>query len=110
MQIPMGKTTEMALADMCIEPDKPWEYCPREVFRRVCKILKDEFDLVVNAGFEIEFYILKSVIRNGKEEWLLIDKTSYCSTSAFDAASSILEDIFTYLQTMNITVEQVCRR
>ncbi|KAK4725139.1 hypothetical protein R3W88_027918 [Solanum pinnatisectum] len=85
---------------------KPWEYCPREVFRRVTKILKDEFDLVVNVGFEIEFYLLKSVIKNGKEEWLPIDKTSYCSTSGFDVSSLILEDIVTYFQTMNITVEQ----
>ncbi|KAK4377745.1 hypothetical protein RND71_004041 [Anisodus tanguticus] len=101
------KQQDMVLADMCIEPGKPWEYCPREVFRRVTKLLKDEFDLVLNVGFEIEFYVLKGVIRNGKEEWLPIDKTSYCSTSAFDAASSILEDILTYLQTMNITVEQL---
>ncbi|XP_060174561.1 uncharacterized protein LOC132605425 [Lycium barbarum] len=106
-KIPWEKQQDMCLADMCIEPGKPWEYCPREVFRRVTKILKDEFDLVVNVGFEIEFYLLKSVIRNGKEEWLPIDKTSYCSTSAFDAASSILEDIDTFLQTMNITVEQL---
>ncbi|KAF3643231.1 putative ethylene-responsive transcription factor-like [Capsicum annuum] len=40
------KQQEMTLADMCIEPGKPWEYCPREVFRKVVKILKDEFDLV----------------------------------------------------------------
>ncbi|KAH0780381.1 hypothetical protein KY290_006808 [Solanum tuberosum] len=106
-KIPWEKQQEMTLADMCIEPDKPWEYCPREVFRRVTKILKDEFDLVVNVGFEIKFYLLKSVIKNGKEEWLPIDKTSYCSTSGFDVSSSILEDIVTYLQTMNITVEQV---
>lgn len=82
------KQQEMTLADMCTEPDKPWEYCPREVFRKVTKILKDEFDLVclsifcarvekfswsdeyhvymlqvVNVAFEIEFYLLKHVIR-----------------------------------------------
>ncbi|PHT36714.1 hypothetical protein CQW23_24414 [Capsicum baccatum] len=62
---------------------------------------------VVNVGFEIEFYLLKSVIRNGKEEWFPIDKTSYCSTQAFEVASSIFKDIITYLETLNITVEQV---
>lgn len=45
------KQQEMTLADMCIEPDKPWEYCPREVFRRASKILKDEFDLVCLSIF-----------------------------------------------------------
>lgn len=76
----------MVLADMYIEPDKIWEYCPREALRRVSKILREEFDLVciisscatseksylsnlylhlqaVNAGFENEFYLLKSVLR-----------------------------------------------
>ncbi|XP_016496387.1 uncharacterized protein LOC107815335 isoform X2 [Nicotiana tabacum] len=104
-RIPWEKKQEMCLADMVIKPGKPWEYCPREVFRKVSKILKDEFDLVVNAGFEIEFYLLKSVM--SKEDWVPIDKTSYCSTSAFDVASSILEDINTHLQTMNISVEQL---
>ncbi|XP_070021063.1 uncharacterized protein [Nicotiana sylvestris] len=106
-RIPWEKKQEMCLADMVTKPGKPWEYCPREVFRKVSKILKDEFDLVVNAGFEIEFYLLKSVMRNGKEDWVPIDKTSYCSTSAFDVASSILEDINIHLQTMNISVEQI---
>nr|XP_016466933.1 PREDICTED: gamma-glutamylanilide synthase-like isoform X2 [Nicotiana tabacum] len=61
-RIPWEKKQEMCLADMVTKPGKPWEYCPREVFRKVSKILKDEFDLVVNAGFEIEFYLLKSVM------------------------------------------------
>lgn len=41
----------MCLADMVIKPGKPWEYCPREVFRKVSKILKDEFDLVCLISF-----------------------------------------------------------
>ncbi|KAK4345752.1 hypothetical protein RND71_035928 [Anisodus tanguticus] len=101
------KQQEMVLADMFIEPGKAWEYCPREALRRVSKILKDEFDLLVNAGFENEFFILKSVLRDGKEEWAPFDRTSYCSTSAFDAACPILEEVFTSLQSLNITVEQL---
>ncbi|KAG5583032.1 hypothetical protein H5410_053659 [Solanum commersonii] len=58
-----NKQQEMVLADMYIEPGKVWEYCPREALRRVSKVLKDEFDLVVNAGFENEFYLLKSILR-----------------------------------------------
>ncbi|XP_060176962.1 protein fluG-like isoform X1 [Lycium barbarum] len=106
-RLPWAKQQEMVLADMYIEPGKVWEYCPREALRRVSKILKDEFDLVVNAGFENEFYLLKSVLRDGKEEWTPFDRTSYCSTSAFDAASPILEEVFASLQSLNITVEQL---
>ncbi|CAN4109571.1 unnamed protein product [Withania somnifera] len=106
-RLPWEKQQEMVLADMYIEPGKVWEYCPREALRRVSKVLKDEFDLVVNAGFENEFYLLKSVLRDGKEEWVPFDRTSYCSASAFDAASPILEEVFASLQSLNIIVEQL---
>ncbi|KAK4725108.1 hypothetical protein R3W88_027887 [Solanum pinnatisectum] len=106
-RLPWNKQQEMVLADMYIEPGKVWEYCPREALRRVSKVLKDEFDLVVNAGFENEFYLLKSILRNGKEEWTPFDRTSYCSTSSFDAASPILEEVFASLQSLNIAVEQL---
>ncbi|XP_019234169.1 PREDICTED: protein fluG [Nicotiana attenuata] len=106
-RLPWAKQQEMVLADMFIETGKIWEYCPREALRRVSKILKDEFDLVVNAGFENEFFLLKSVLRNGKEEWAPFDRTSYCSTAAFDAASPVLEEVFASLQSLNIIVEQL---
>ncbi|GMY24960.1 Protein fluG [Fagus crenata] len=66
---------EMVLADMHIKPGEAWECCPREALRRVSKILKDEFNLEMNAGFENEFFLLKNVLREGKEEWLPIDST-----------------------------------
>lgn len=71
---------------MYLKPGIPWEYCPRETLRRVSKVLKDEFNLVlfglvlylylivlhnynlyvkllivqvVNAGFESEFFLLR---------------------------------------------------
>lgn len=80
---------EMVLAGMQLKPGEAWEYCPREALRRVSKILKDEFDLVsriihvhfwqdslilifkfcvqeMNAGFENEFFLFKSVLRYGR--------------------------------------------
>lgn len=84
-----AKEQEMVLADMHLKPGIPWEYCPRETLRRVSKVLKDEFNLVssvsfsfifsyvshfvlsyakllvvqvMNAGFENEFYLLRSVL------------------------------------------------
>ncbi|RAL51658.1 hypothetical protein DM860_010376 [Cuscuta australis] len=106
-KIPWAKQQEMVLSDMCIAPGKAWEYCPRDALRRVCRVLKDEFDLVMNAGFENEFFLLKSVDREGKQEWLPVDQTSYCSTAALDSASSLLEEILSSLQSLNITVEQI---
>ncbi|XP_060957795.1 protein fluG [Cannabis sativa] len=105
--IPWETREEMVLADMCLKPGEPWEYCPREALRRVSKILKEEFNFVMNAGFEIEFYLLKSVLREGKEEWVPIDSTSYGSTSSYDAVSPIFQEIVSALHSLNIAVEQV---
>uniref|UniRef100_A0A6M2EYS3 GS catalytic domain-containing protein n=1 Tax=Populus davidiana TaxID=266767 RepID=A0A6M2EYS3_9ROSI len=106
-KIPWMERQEMVLADMHLRPGEPWEYCPREALRRVLKVLKDEFNLVMDAGFENEFVLLKSVSREGKEEWVPIDSTPYCSTAAFDAASPILDEIVGALHSLDITVEQL---
>ncbi|KAG5556805.1 hypothetical protein RHGRI_007158 [Rhododendron griersonianum] len=106
-RIPWSKQEEMVLADMHLKPGEAWEYCPREALRRVSKVLKDEFNLVMNAGFENEFYLLKSVSRELKEEFIPFDSTPYCSTSAFDAASPMLHEVVAALQSLNIPVEQL---
>lgn len=105
--IPWAKQQEMVLADMHLTPGVAWEYCPREALRRVSKLLKDEFNLVMNAGFENEFVLLKNIAREGKEEWVPFDTKPYCSTSAFDAAFPILREVTSALQSLNITVEQL---
>lgn len=105
--IPWAASEEIVLADMHIKPGVAWEYCPREALRRVCKVLTDEFNLVMNAGFENEFYLLKSIFRYGKEEWLPFDLTNYCSTSSFDAASPMFHEVVSALQSLNIPVEQL---
>ncbi|XP_059667554.1 protein fluG isoform X2 [Cornus florida] len=98
-RVPWARQDEMVLSDMHLKPGEAWEYCPREALRRVSKVM--------NAGFENEFYFLKSVLREGKEEWMPFDKNPYCSTAAFDAASPILREIIAALQSLNIQIEQV---
>ncbi|KAG4996245.1 hypothetical protein JHK84_027294 [Glycine max] len=103
----VNKQDEMVLADMCVKPGEAWEYCPRDALRRASKILKDEFDLEMNAGFENEFILLKSITREGKEEWIPFDSSPYCSSSAFDAASPILHEVAASLHSLGISVEQL---
>ncbi|KAK3043030.1 hypothetical protein RJ639_002598, partial [Escallonia herrerae] len=115
-RIPWTKQEEMVLADMHLKPGEPWEYCPRETLRRVSKVLKEEFNLVMNAGFENEFFLLKRYAwsfiqfesrRDGKEQWVPFDQTPYCSTSAFDAAAPIFHEVSSALQALNISMEQL---
>ncbi|CAA7390700.1 unnamed protein product [Spirodela intermedia] len=106
-KLPWTEKEEMVLSDMQINPGEAWEYCPREALRRVSKILKDEFNLVMNAGFETEFFLLRGILREGKEEWIPVDKTPYCSTSGFDAVSPLLQEVNAALHSLNIPVEQL---
>ncbi|XP_020205025.1 protein fluG [Cajanus cajan] len=106
-RIPWNKQDEMVLADMYVKPGEAWEYCPRDALRRVSKILKDEFDLEMNAGFENEFILLKSITREGKKEWVPFDSSLYCCSSAFDAASPVLREVAAALQSLGISVEQL---
>ncbi|KAL9242678.1 hypothetical protein vseg_016657 [Gypsophila vaccaria] len=105
--IPWTTGEKMVLGDMHLRPGKPWECCPREALKRAAKALKQEFNLEVDAGFETEFYLLRPVTRDGKEELLPFDSTPYCSASALDAAAPILRDMFAALQSLNIPMEQV---
>ncbi|XP_050384485.1 protein fluG [Argentina anserina] len=106
-RIPWVEQEEMVLANMHLKPGEAWEYCPREALRRVSKILKDEFNLAMNAGFENEFFLLKNILRDGREEWVPFDSTPYCSPSSYDAASPLFNEVLTALQSLDISVEQL---
>ncbi|XP_027769453.1 protein fluG-like [Solanum pennellii] len=106
-KIPWARNQEMVLADMLTESGKAWQYCPRDVLRIFTKILEDEFGLVMNVGIEVEFHLFKSVLKDGKETWTRMDKTSYCSTTSIDVASLVLQEIVAFLHSFNILVEQL---
>uniref|UniRef100_A0A2C9VE05 GS catalytic domain-containing protein n=1 Tax=Manihot esculenta TaxID=3983 RepID=A0A2C9VE05_MANES len=106
-RIPWMEVEEMVLADMQLRPGEAWEYCPREALRRVSKVLKEEFNLVMDAGFENEFVLLKRVTQEGKEEWVPIDLVPYCSASGYDSAAPLFHEVVAALQSLNIIVEQL---
>ncbi|GFQ00888.1 protein flug, partial [Phtheirospermum japonicum] len=105
--IPWAKEQEMVLADMHLKPGMPWEYCPRETLKRVSKILKDEFNLVLSCLFCLNYKSLYNLMWDGKENWVPFDATPYCSTAAFDAAFPVLNEIVASLESLNIVVEQI---
>uniref|UniRef100_A0A803QZE6 GS catalytic domain-containing protein n=1 Tax=Cannabis sativa TaxID=3483 RepID=A0A803QZE6_CANSA len=51
--------------------------------------------------------LLMNLAREGKEEWVPFDFTPYSSTSSYDAASPIFQEIVAALDSLNIPVEQV---
>ncbi|CAN6323834.1 unnamed protein product [Urochloa humidicola] len=107
LRLPWSRCEEMVMADMQIRPGEAWEYCPRNALRKVTKVLLDEFNVTMKAGFENEFFLRRKLISDGVEQWVPYDNTNYCSTSAFDGASTILREVYSSLEASNIVVEQL---
>uniref|UniRef100_A0A8I7BGC8 GS catalytic domain-containing protein n=1 Tax=Hordeum vulgare subsp. vulgare TaxID=112509 RepID=A0A8I7BGC8_HORVV len=107
LRIPWSRNEEMVMADMITGSGEASEYCPRNALRKVIKVLLDEFNVTVMAGFENEFYLLRKSFSEGHEQWVPYDNSSYCSTSAFDGASSILKEAYSCLKAAEIVVEQM---
>ncbi|KAI5082511.1 hypothetical protein GOP47_0002254 [Adiantum capillus-veneris] len=104
--IPWSKEEELVLVDMHITPGSPWEYCPRSTLKRLSKSLLEEFGLVMKAGFESEFYILKRDSET-KQKWVGLDTSPYCSSASFDAASDMLFEVSKALTAMGVNIEQL---
>ncbi|VAH03951.1 unnamed protein product [Triticum turgidum subsp. durum] len=107
LRLPWSTREEMVIADMQIRPGEAWEYCPRYALRKITKVLLDEFNVTMKAGFENEFYLRRKLVSEGHERWVPYDNSSYCSTSSFDGASSILQEVYSSLKVANIVVEQL---
>ncbi|KAM0854830.1 hypothetical protein ACQ4PT_050204 [Festuca glaucescens] len=107
LRLPWSRREEMVMADMQIRPGEAWEYCPRYALRKVTKVLLDEFNVTMKAGFENEFYLRRKLVSEGHERWVPYDNSSYCSTSSFDGASSILQEVYSSLEEADIVVEQL---
>ncbi|KAH7446885.1 hypothetical protein KP509_01G080300 [Ceratopteris richardii] len=103
--IPWSLEEELTLVDMHMTPGSPWEYCPRSTLKRLSAVLQAEFGLVMKAGFESEFYILKPDPESLK--WVGLDNSSYCSSLSFDAASDLLFEISAALSLMDVNVQQL---
>eukprot|EP00250_Pteridium_aquilinum_P008963 c18342_g1_i1 orf=64-2613(+) len=105
--IPWSTEEELVLVDMHVTPGIPWEYCPRSTLKRLCGILQEEFGLVMKAGFESEFYILKPDSEANKQKWIGLDTNPYCSSTSFDGVSSMLFEVLKALSSMGVNVEQL---
>nr|CAB3452973.1 unnamed protein product [Digitaria exilis] len=101
-----SRREEMVMADMQIRPGEAWEYCPRNALRKVMKILLDEFNVIIKAGFENEFYLRRKLERDGIVQWVPYENTNYCSATAFDCASSMLQEVYSTLKALGIVAEQ----
>ncbi|CAM6017251.1 unnamed protein product [Sphagnum balticum] len=104
-RLPWFMEHEVVLVDMHVKPGVPWQLCPRSTLRRMSQALEKDYGLVVRAGFESEFYLMKQSA--GPKRWEGVDTTPYCSSAGFDASASILSEMSSALLALDIGIEQM---
>nr|CAB3456669.1 unnamed protein product [Digitaria exilis] len=63
--------------------------------------------MIIKAGFENEFYLRRKLERDGIVQWIPYENTNYCSATAFDCASSMLQEVYSTLKALDIVAEQL---
>ena len=99
VKLPWNPRSYYALTNMYTHDDKPWELCPRSTLMKCIERLRKEFRLELDVGFEIEFQLFN-------QDDTPLNDYLYCSSTALEQASQILEDIYCALEEMGIHVEQ----
>lgn len=100
---PTSPTIATVLGDMVLD-GSPWIVCPRDFLRRaLCRA--GELELSLEAGFEIEFYLLQP---NEDPDCLPspVDRTVYASTVSADKHSNVILAILRSLWRQGIPVAQ----
>lgn len=104
VQIPWCPNHSFTFAEMYTTNGKPWIHCPLNMLRKSIRLL-DKYNLKLQAGYELEFALLKYNKEKGTwESWPNVGCMAYASHEMFDIASAVLDDICNTLQKMDITV------
>ncbi|MDX1414900.1 MAG: glutamine synthetase family protein [Candidatus Promineifilaceae bacterium] len=101
-QAPGEKKVATIICNMFAK-SKPWVHCPRSFLQRMELQLADH-DLVIQAGFELEFYLLQPA-ENGKLP-VPVDHTVFATTSAAHKSHKVINKILKSLQKQNVPPEQ----
>jgi glutamine synthetase/predicted TIM-barrel fold metal-dependent hydrolase len=103
--LPWAPDTVVVYANMHEKPGVPWKYCPRNTLQRLSQTLRMSYNLVMRAGFDVGFYLLKQA--PGSQKWELLNSSSFSSAAGVHAASLILDEIYDVLKSFNIDVEEM---
>ena len=99
VKLPWSTTSYTALCNLCNHDGTSWEMCPRGTLQRCIAMMKKEFKLEMDAGFEVEFQLFD---QNDKP----LNDHLYSSSVALEEAFPILEEIYCALTGMGIPVFQ----
>lgn len=100
---PATPSVATVIGDM-VDGTSPWAHCPREYLRRVQQQAL-ELGIAVEAGFEIEFFLLQPGDDPNKFP-APIDQTLYASTVAAQTSASVIGEMLQALWNQGVAVEQ----
>lgn len=108
-QLPWLPSESMALVHMHREDTgEPWDCCPRTALAKALEGMEEEYGITLVADFECEFTLFDTSEPVPLDELPLpIESSVYCQTSAFEAASPVLQQICLSLEDLGQSVEQV---
>ncbi|KAG0564877.1 hypothetical protein KC19_8G147000 [Ceratodon purpureus] len=103
--IPWSPEEALILTNMHERPGVPWKHCPRNTLQRLSQTLRMSFNLVMRAGFDVGFYLLKQTPGSHSLEFL--NTSPFSSAAGVHAASPILAEIYDRLSSLNINIEEM---
>jgi len=99
--LPYAPRQAAMLCDMVTLSGEPWDLCPRAALRRVLDSAAAD-GLVVQVGFEHEFYLLS----RGNEGWVPFDRSLCFSTRGMNGAGPVILDILDALDAQGLKAVQ----
>ena len=105
--LPWRPTTGKVVRMFCNikNPDgSPYKKCYRTMLQKAIKAAKEECDITVNIGAEVEFYLFK-LDKDGNPTNIPFDNGTYMDLAPFDKGENIRREICFTLEQMGITPE-----
>ncbi|KAI6657069.1 Protein fluG-like [Oopsacas minuta] len=100
VRLPWSQFSYFALCNMYTHDKNIWELCPRGVLMQSIEQFKKEFQLELDVGYEIEFLLIN-------QDGTPLNNYLYGSSTAYEEASVVIEEIYHSLLEMGIEVDQL---
>ncbi|XP_073386225.1 protein fluG isoform X2 [Physcomitrium patens] len=103
--VPWCSEDALVFVNIHEKPGLPWKCDPRNTLQRLSQTLRMSYNLVMRAGFDIGFYLIKQ--SSGFQNFEFLTASPFSSAAGVHAASSILAEIYDILSSLNIHIEEM---
>lgn len=107
--LPWAPQTSACMVDFHDKEGQPWDFCGRNQLKKALIAAKQEYDLEIQAGFELEFQIFQESApgQAEHERTKAFERGPYCSADSLDIHLDVITDIAKTLKAMGIEIESI---